>query len=164
MFLCHSWHVSVPVPTAKEVAVTLDSNTTLSRDAISGIISVWGESNSEEAAATVNIKSICTGKLENLKWRIGVAMHSSVCKNIMNPYVSLSFNVRNENGELTCHNIELSYAEFQVRLVDIIFYIQFSFNGLLCSSCHQNFAMLPTLWILYKDLCPVSSFAFISMQ
>ena len=56
--------------------------------------------------------------MENLKWKIGVALSSSICKDMNHPYVSLSFQIRENNGTLTHHNVELSYDDFMVMKID----------------------------------------------
>jgi hypothetical protein len=53
--------------------------------------------------------------MQNLKWRVGVAVSSSKCKSLSSPYVLLSFDVRELDGTVTQHSCELSYEQFQVR-------------------------------------------------
>lgn len=47
-------------------------------------------------------------------------MASSKCKNLSNPYVTLSFDVREVDGSLTHHTCEMSYEQFQVSKHRII--------------------------------------------
>ena len=58
------------------------------------------------------------GKLENLQWKIGVALSSSMCKDLNHPYVNLSFQIRGTDGTLAFHTLELSYEDFVVRESD----------------------------------------------
>ena len=57
---------------------------------------------------------IKAGQLVDFKWRLGVAISSSSCKNLASPYVAMSFTVQNANGNKIHHTVELSYKEFQV--------------------------------------------------
>ena len=52
--------------------------------------------------------------MEDLKWRIGVLVESSLCKNLNHPYVAISFKVREVDGSLSHHNMELTYDDFMV--------------------------------------------------
>lgn len=52
--------------------------------------------------------------MQNLKWKVGVAMSSSACKSLSSPYVALNFDIKEVDGSLTHHSCELTYDEFQV--------------------------------------------------
>ena len=56
------------------------------------------------------------GELSKFSWKIGVAVQSSNCDELMSPYVQLNFGVTNPKGQLITHPCELSYAEFQKLL------------------------------------------------
>ena len=109
IFILKSWQLAAPQPSPKDVAVTLDSNTLLNRDSIAELVTAW-TSNAEEFNSVLQ-----AGRFENLKWRIGVTMESSTIKNLCAPYVALSFSIREENGILTPHTLELTYEQFRVR-------------------------------------------------
>lgn len=53
-------------------------------------------------------------QLVDFKWRLGVAICSSSCKNLASPYVAVTFSVRDRSGKITNRSAELSYREFQV--------------------------------------------------
>ncbi len=55
-----------------------------------------------------------SGKMQNLKWRVGVAMSSNKCKSLGAPYVSLSFDVKETDGTTSHHSTELTYEQFKV--------------------------------------------------
>lgn len=55
-----------------------------------------------------------SGKIQNLKWRVGVAMSSNKCKNLTSPYVLLTFDVKEVDGTFTHHSTELTYDQFKV--------------------------------------------------
>lgn len=57
-----------------------------------------------------------SGKMINFEWRIGVAVSSSKCNNIYAPYVAISFDINEPNGQTTSHSAELTYEQFKVCL------------------------------------------------
>ena len=89
----------------------LDMNTYLSTDAINSIVAAKEFANQSAAASAVI--SAATNGIENLKWKIGVSIASSSCNNLMAPFVSLSFDVKEKSGQLRSHSFELMYSEFQ---------------------------------------------------
>ncbi len=64
----------------------------------------------------------------NFEWRIGVAVCSSKCNNIYAPYVAVSFDINEPNGQTTSHNAELTYEQFKVIISHLFEYLlMFSF-------------------------------------
>lgn len=53
------------------------------------------------------------GKLTNFQWKIGVAMASNTCKNLFDPYVSIRFDVQEDDGTVNAHTAELSFDQFR---------------------------------------------------
>lgn len=69
--------------------------------------------------------------MTNFQWRIGVAIASNSCKSIFQPYVSIRFDLKNEEGVLVPHTAELSYEQFKVSNLSLpgITSLIFSFTG-----------------------------------
>ena len=120
MYIIHARNSSTPTPEVTELAAVLDSHTTLSRACITSLVAglesypvpkhggLSGDASPEETPAG----SWRGGTLAGLQWRLGVSLASSSCKSLLSPYVALSFNVTDGNGESKVHTTELSYAEF----------------------------------------------------
>lgn len=129
---------ATPKPSLTEFAGVLDTSTVLSRSCIAGIVTnieefeTEGESTVHQVANTqkknflrsyyetlflhlLNQLTHYAGKMENFKWRLGVAVSSSSCKILGTPYIAISFTVKSPNGENVPQHAELSYSEFQVR-------------------------------------------------
>jgi hypothetical protein len=141
-FIVRSYKSASPQPTFPQMAATLDQHTMLTRECVEKII-VAIQGNGAEESAVVPLLSQVTprqrhgwsfvakflifpillfvtttqlsGKMQNFKWRVGVAVSSSKCKNLSSPYVLVSFDVRELDGAVTQHSCELSYDQFQVR-------------------------------------------------
>tara|TARA_A100001035_G_C27683129_1_gene454078 strand:+ start:291 stop:839 length:549 start_codon:yes stop_codon:yes gene_type:complete len=124
LFIFHCYAEASPKPEEKEIAMALDLNTSLSRTAIACIVKCVGcireieatieaTSGSETPVEVMNRKMSNYGRVSNLKWRLGVAVASSTCKNLSAPYVSLAFDVTMSNGFKKRQTLELTYPEFQ---------------------------------------------------
>ena len=128
-YIVYCYGHATPKPTVPEMASTLDSNTFLTRDAITAIIAgidtvTNANANANASANTkdnnnnssnnnIDIrKSSNFGRLSNLNWRLGVALSSSNCKNLSSPYVALSFDLIDNNGNKSVHTTEMSYGDF----------------------------------------------------
>jgi len=55
-----------------------------------------------------------TGKLENFQWKIGVALASNTCSKIFTPYISIRFDIRNNDDTVLPYTTELTYEQFLV--------------------------------------------------
>ena len=64
----------------------------------------------------------------DVDWRVGVALESSECKDLREPYVTLVFQVGSDASTIESETVELSVAQFQevaaqfkemARLVDL---------------------------------------------
>lgn len=53
------------------------------------------------------------GKLRNFQWKIGVAVASNLCTNLFDPYVSIQFDVQEDDGTINAHTAELSFDQFR---------------------------------------------------
>ena len=141
-FIVRSYKAASPVPTFPQMASNLGLNSLLSRDCVEKIIVAIQKASSDLEVQVIPILSqvrsrrlffyvmrtnfnstlyhystSCmqlSGKLRNLKWRVGVAMSSSKCKNLSAPYVLLSFDVMEVDGTVSHHSTELNYQQFQV--------------------------------------------------
>ena len=49
----------------------------------------------------------------DVTWRVGLALESSLCVDLKEPFVTLVFEVTSEAGTKKCQTIELSVAQFQ---------------------------------------------------
>lgn len=123
IFIFHCYTEAQPKPEDKEIAMALDLNTSLSRTAIACLVKCVGcvreieatieaTSGSETPVEVMNRKMSNYGRISNLKWRLGVALASSHCKNLSAPYVSLAFDVTMSNGAKRRQNLELTFPEF----------------------------------------------------
>ena len=112
---------SVPALTNQEFARILDNNTVLSRDNIAEIISsieAYESSKSNTLPnlvnnATKNDLNFINGQLVDFKWKFGISLCSDTCKSIQTPYISVTFAVKDLNGQVKYHDAELTYNEFQ---------------------------------------------------
>lgn len=77
-----------------------------------------------------------SGKMHNLKWRVGVAMSSNKCKSLGAPYVSLTFDVKETDGSSSQHSTELTYEQFKVIA------ILFDCHAFVSSFCLYIFVLL----------------------
>ncbi len=73
--------------------------------------------------------------MTNFQWRIGVAIASNSCKSIFQPYVSIRFDLKNEEGVLVPHTAELSYEQFKVSYTFLAWY--YVLNFLFHRKCKQ---------------------------
>merc|ERR1712216_382294 len=67
------------------------------------------------AAATSSdtVKAMLSvGHLVDIDWRFGLALQSSVCAYLKEPFVTLVLHVSN-NAKVNCHTVELSVSQFQ---------------------------------------------------
>lgn len=53
------------------------------------------------------------GKLSNFQWKIGVSMASNNCKNLYDPFVSIRFDVLEDDGTVNAHTGELTFDQFR---------------------------------------------------
>ena len=109
-YIVYCFEHAAPKPTVPEMAAVLDSNTFLTRDAITGIIagidsvmSTKETASADEDDIPDNVfeelrKTSNFGRLSNLQWRLGVALASSTCSSLSTPYISLSFDIVDNNG------------------------------------------------------------------
>ena len=127
VYVIFARNTSVPSPEVCELASVLDTHTLLTRAAITSLVAALEAypvpKNTSGAFAVPTAEgdgegvdgSSSTrrgGALTGLQWKLGVSLASSSCKSLMSPYVALSFNVRDTNGDLKVHTTELTYKEF----------------------------------------------------
>jgi hypothetical protein len=130
-YVVYCFEHATPKPSVQEMASALDSNTFLSRDAITILISAidtvtsaGGKGKGSGAGAAVDRgaagaaaledirKTSNFGRLRNLQWRLGVALSSSSCDNLSSPYIAISFDVVDPNGNTQTHTTEMAYPAF----------------------------------------------------
>eukprot|EP01038_Epipyxis_sp_PR26KG_P007817 gene7817-10619_t len=112
-YIVRSISAAVPSVTKKEIASVLDTVTFLSRDCIAQIIAGLEEDGNPEVLESLKKFTNQSGKLENFKWRIGVALSSSSCKRFFSPYVSISFDIIDCNSKISSHTAELNLEQFK---------------------------------------------------
>ena len=110
LYIINARNTSQPQPEIAELASVLDQYTTLSRASITALAAGL---ESYSIPAEQVFSTVHNGKLTSLQWRLGVSLASSSCKNLLSPYVALSFTVIDGNGQSKMHTSELTYKEFQ---------------------------------------------------
>lgn len=142
-FLCRSCNQASPAPTDKEIAITLNSATILNRSSIEAFLEQYNSakewmSHAEAALASADeednenkyetneytalLSTSKIGELQSLTWKIGISIVSNQCEELLTPYISCIFTVKNPKGESYQYPCELNYTEFQVRTLFIILY------------------------------------------
>ncbi|XP_060064354.1 COMM domain-containing protein 6-like [Ylistrum balloti] len=53
------------------------------------------------------------GQLVDLKWKVGVAMSSDICRSLNSSYVAMAIKVADPSGKVTSHKFEMSVQQFQ---------------------------------------------------
>ena len=111
LFIIRSRENAAQIPTREEFLASISDNTILSTEAAELLID---RLDAFKAANGSAIKSAfkSSGTLVNLRWKLGVAITSSAEKGLQAPFVSLFFDVRSVDGELSSHSMELSYQKF----------------------------------------------------
>lgn len=110
-FIIRSQKQAAPAPTMPQMATALDSMTFLTRDSVQNIIGVMQEKTS--ATEAVVAKQPCFGQLRNFKWKMGVAVCSNTCNNLYSPYVSISFDIIQANGQTATYTSEMNFQQFK---------------------------------------------------
>mmetsp|Transcript_14644 Transcript_14644/g.43988 ORF Transcript_14644/g.43988 Transcript_14644/m.43988 type:complete len:214 (-) Transcript_14644:319-960(-) len=103
---------------AEAAAGVLGMSTSLSEDACYVVTQAIAKAMSEVAAggegeAAKPKKPLKIGQLSGTEWRLGVAIASRGCDQLLTPYVSINLKAIDDNGIETTIPVELSYAEFQ---------------------------------------------------
>lgn len=110
-YLITSWISSTPRPSAKEAAIFLDLNSALSRDVIEMLVTTFCEVARADQSVFVT-STVNSGKVERLRWKLGVAVGSSKCADINAPYVQISLQLRLPGDYFLSRKVELSYDDF----------------------------------------------------
>jgi len=112
-----------------QIRQVLAENTILSNDVIHVIAESWQRAkeyehneanNRNNGQLEVGIEqqlhsniTVNMGRLVGLEWKLGVAIQSKECSNLLTPYVQLLFKVVDHNGKITFQHLELTYSQFQ---------------------------------------------------
>mmetsp|Transcript_8071 Transcript_8071/g.13430 ORF Transcript_8071/g.13430 Transcript_8071/m.13430 type:complete len:193 (+) Transcript_8071:59-637(+) len=112
-FILRCYKAAVPSPEAPQMAAVLDTCSLLNRKTVEIIVVTIQEIYAKGSPAVSSLLSQSSGKLLNLKWRVGVAIASSKCKSLGHPYVLLTFDIKETDGSLSHHSMELTYDEFR---------------------------------------------------
>ncbi|RYH31797.1 hypothetical protein EON65_01915 [archaeon] len=124
-FIVKSMKQAQPACSLSQTAIILASNTVLTKDCIEKILLKVKEYSTTK---TDKSEQALHGRLKNLKWRIGVALSSNTCRNLLAPYVNLSFEVTNSEGKPSPVCLELTYEQFKVGSSIIYYKIIFVFT------------------------------------
>ena len=113
--------------TADDLANALATHTSLQETASTVITGCW-QSKGESLVKTDAVREMLkVGQLVDVDWRVGVALESSQCKDLKEPYVTLVFQVKSD-ASMESQTVELSVAQFQevagqfkemARLIDL---------------------------------------------
>lgn len=86
----------------------LGSNTECTQNVVEILSLRWEESlSSTKTKLPLNV-----GQLVGLEYKLGVAVASSSCSELLSPFVILVFQVVDMNGSITTQRVELTYSEF----------------------------------------------------
>ena len=107
-FIVRSSQQATPAPSVQMLAGVLDSMTFLTRATVEQIVPILQEKGEEDA-----VKLPSFGQMRNFKWKVGVAVSSNQCKNLYAPYVSVSFDIIQANGQTATHTAEMNFQQFK---------------------------------------------------
>lgn len=98
----------------------LQSYSEMADPAIMVLMQCWAAAEDSRTSATAAAdggpsakRAFSIGQLESLDWKLGVAVSSNQCSQLVSPFVVLTFRVSDPNGEVATQKIELSYSEYQ---------------------------------------------------
>ncbi len=132
-FIIRSMKSAQPTPSISNAANILLSKSFLTQDSVEKILLKVKELSGTDSSEIESImkvrnfmvhgltfKFFCVfslfqtnGKLKNFQWKIGVAVSSSTCKNLFSPYISVRYDIIEEDGTATPYTTELSYEQFK---------------------------------------------------
>jgi len=91
----------------------LRATTGLTEGAATLVCRCWKDDLAAAAAAPKqNAHVFSVGKLLDLKWRLGVSISSSACRDLQAPFVGLQLKVANGAGATKSHAVELPLSDF----------------------------------------------------
>lgn len=108
-FICRCCIQAAPTPEDKEIAISLNNNTTLSRKVIESLVVIYNEMKEN---TTVLTPKNSVGQLTDVTWKLGVALQSSQCAQLLTPFVSLQLRVSDARGRSCTHPLEMTPAQF----------------------------------------------------
>lgn len=79
----------------------------------STLATCWTSYSSADAQEALN-RVLNVGHLVGLDWKLGVALTSSNCNNLLAPFVTILFHITDVNGNTIAERVEFTYSEFQV--------------------------------------------------
>merc|ERR1712167_57470 len=98
---------------ADALATVLSTYTSLQATASTVLQTCW-QSKGETLVKTDAVREMLkVGQLMDVDWRVGVALESSECKDLREPYVTLVFQVGSDASTIESETVELSVAQFQ---------------------------------------------------
>ena len=131
--LCGSLRSSAREGVSVEALVSeLKGSLQWSESCVAVVRHIWKEegpalcSMPREALSVGQVRSVYIGtqrahahahtQLVSMDWQLGMAMSSSSCRSLNSPYITLQLNVADPSGSLRQKTLQLTVAEFQVRL------------------------------------------------
>jgi hypothetical protein len=89
----------------------LATSTEASEETTGRLVACWTTSCGNSAKESQSAFTI--GQLDGMDWKLGVALSSSTCSQLVTPYVTLTFKVKDSNGGLRVKQLELTLSEFK---------------------------------------------------
>jgi hypothetical protein len=71
-----------------------------------------GKAELEQTTPRTAADTVSIGQLEDVDWRLGMAVASSQCAKLATPFVSFTMDVREPDGTLSKHSLEMTMQEF----------------------------------------------------
>ncbi|KAJ8028595.1 COMM domain-containing protein 6 [Holothuria leucospilota] len=86
---------------------------TWSESTVAIVIKAWSDQKSHLISVADAYKALNVGKLVDFKWKLGLAMSSSSCKNLNSPYIVVSMKIASPSGEVQLQSFEMTVPEFK---------------------------------------------------
>jgi hypothetical protein len=91
----------------------LNATTEASEDTAAVLARCWASSEVARTSSDAPKQAFNIGNLVKLEWKLGVSVASSSCSSLLAPFVTLLFQVKDGNGDISTQRVELTLAEFQ---------------------------------------------------
>ncbi|XP_056350774.1 COMM domain-containing protein 6 isoform X1 [Oenanthe melanoleuca] len=98
----------------EELVSSLGSGvSTLPKHAVQVIRHVWNEQGKAIAASEDAGDVAAVGQFVDMKWKLGVAMSSDICRSLKYPYVTVTLTVADPSGQITDKSFEMTIPQFK---------------------------------------------------
>ncbi|KAK6168524.1 hypothetical protein SNE40_021037 [Patella caerulea] len=99
--------------TDNELRSRLLSLSVLSNNKINIILQGWQKEGKQLLLTDSAMKDINVGKLLDIKWKIGMSVSSSECKQLNSSFVSMVIIVADQSGKAKHHSLEMTLKQFR---------------------------------------------------